>query len=193
MSGKISFYLFTNDTGLFWHRARLLRTFVVSLFAQQTKNSTSLIHLFFVMKVLQEVFAEHFVHPVFSEITAADPETLFFEQLQALLLEKAFDSRYTVPRLCRDIGMSASRLHRKLVALTGQPAVRMIQNLRLNKAKHLLLCQRHLPISEIAYICGFNDPDYFTRLFVRRTGVTPSRFRAGTGTGKIEKTGFLGE
>lgn len=145
------------------------------------------------METYSEVPVECLVHPVFSTLTAADSETLFFERLQSLLLEKAFDSRYTVPRLCRDMGVSASRLHRKLVALTGQPAVRMIQNLRLNKAKHLLLHHRHLPITEVAFACGFNDPDYFSRLFARRTGVTPSGFRTGVNERKREKSGFMGE
>lgn len=143
------------------------------------------------METYSEVPVECLVHPVFSTLTAADPEpeTLFFERLQSLLLEKGFDSRYTVPRLCRDMGVSASRLHRKLVALTGQPAVRMIQNLRLNKAKHLLLHQSHLPITEVAFACGFNDPDYFSRLFARRVGTTPSGFRAGKSGGKVGQSG----
>lgn len=187
MLSAIFFCRRTNDTGLFWRRGALPRTFVGSTVCATDEKFTTDILIVFVMKIFPEVPVECLVHPVFSSLTAADPETLFSERLQALLLEKAFDSRYTVPRLCRDLGMSASRLHRKLVGLTGQPAVRMIQNLRLHKAQHLLLSHRLMPITEVAYACGFNDPDYFTRLFVRRIGTTPSRFRTGTGGGKVGK------
>ncbi len=133
------------------------------------------------MKTYSDVFAINpspHLHAVFADPSVVvDPETLFLERFQALLLEKAFDSRYTIPRLCRDLGMSASQLHRKLIILTGQPAVRTIQNLRLNKARHLLLHQRYLPITEVAFACGFHDPDYFSRAFSKRFGVSPSRFR----------------
>lgn len=146
------------------------------------------------MKIYQEVSANGLLYhlpPGFPALTAvAHPETPFLERLRSVLLEKSFDSRYTVPRLCRDMGMSASRLHRNLVALTGQSAVRMIQNLRLQKAKHLLLQQSHLPITEVAFACGFNDPDYFSRLFVRHVGTTPSGFRAGRSGGEEGKSGY---
>jgi len=119
------------------------------------------------------------------------PDALFLEHLQLLLFEKAFDAHYRVPRLCRDLGMSASRLHRKLVGLTGQSAVRMIQNTRLQKARYLLLHHRHLPIAEVAYACGYDDPDYFTRVFSRRIGIPPGRYRS-EGVETDQKICFFG-
>lgn len=106
------------------------------------------------------------------------PDYHFLERLQHVLQENAFDSRYNVPRLCRDLGMSASRLHRNLVRLTGQSAVRMIQNLRLQKARYLLVHHQQLPIAAVAFACGFDDPDYFSRVFSHREGISPSRYRS---------------
>lgn len=107
---------------------------------------------------------------------AASPREEFMAKLREILQEKAFDSRYTVPKLCRDIGMSSSQLHRKLTALTGKPAVEIITVMRLEKAK-ALLANSSKTIAEIAYECGFDDPDYFSRAFSKRFGTTPTKFR----------------
>lgn len=47
---------------------------------------------------------------------------------------------------------------------------------RIEKAKELLRIS-DLPISEIAYEIGFQDPLYFTRLFKKRTNITPTKYR----------------
>lgn len=120
------------------------------------------------------------VYPSFQYVT--DPnelETQFLERLRTLLLEKAFDSRYTVPRLCRDIGMSSSQLHRKLAVLVGHSAISIIIAVRLERAKNLLLSDLCIPVNQIAFDCGFDDPDYFSRVFSKRFGVSPTKFRNG--------------
>ncbi|WP_410603613.1 helix-turn-helix domain-containing protein [Amycolatopsis sp. lyj-90] len=48
--------------------------------------------------------------------------------------------------------------------------------LRLNRAKELLATTR-LPIQGVAQAIGYEDAAYFTRLFTRRVGVSPGRFR----------------
>ena len=105
------------------------------------------------------------------------PEEEFVTRLYKILHQKAFDSRYTVPKLCRDIGMSSSQLHRKLTAQTNQPAIALIIRFRLERAKQLLAADPQRSISEIAFECGFDDPDYFSRTFSRRFGACPSKFR----------------
>lgn len=50
---------------------------------------------------------------------------------------------------------------------------------RISKAKELLLTQ--MSIKEISAETGFQDQNYFTRLFRKLTGFTPSEFRSNTG------------
>jgi transcriptional regulator GlxA family with amidase domain len=51
-----------------------------------------------------------------------------------------------------------------------------VQNLRLEEAKRLLESSDE-PVDEIGYVVGYEAPSFFRRLFKRRTGVSPGRYR----------------
>lgn len=46
---------------------------------------------------------------------------------------------------------------------------------RIEKAKKHLI-ENELSVSEISYACGFSDPFYFSKVFKKYTGYTPSQF-----------------
>lgn len=58
----------------------------------------------------------------------------------------------------------------------GKSVSDIIETRKLIEARQLLL-NTSLTVSEIGYELGYNDKSYFTRVFKRRTGLTPSEFR----------------
>ena len=64
----------------------------------------------------------------------------------------------------RELLLSRSQLHRKLNQLVGLSASRFMRSIRLEKSR-VYLQNPSRTIAEIAYACGFRDPDYFTRVF----------------------------
>jgi len=60
---------------------------------------------------------------------------------------------------------------------TGQSLSDYINDLRIGKASNLLLDQRNLTVSEVAYQCGFNSQTLFNRLFKKKKQVNPTEFR----------------
>ncbi|MBR3993023.1 MAG: helix-turn-helix transcriptional regulator, partial [Anaerotignum sp.] len=48
---------------------------------------------------------------------------------------------------------------------------------RLEESEKKLLKNPEMTISEIAYSCGFNDASYFNRCFLKKSRMTPSRYR----------------
>lgn len=52
-----------------------------------------------------------------------------------------------------------------------------VQGLRITRAA-ALLHDKDIPLTEIAYECGFSDQSHLTRVFKRRTGMTPGVFRS---------------
>ena len=78
--------------------------------------------------------------------------------------------------LARRCNRSLAHVSRTLRAATGQTATHYINGLRLDLAAQLLLTTP-MPIVEVAEECGLGNLGYFYRLFRKRFGVTPRRFR----------------
>ena len=68
------------------------------------------------------------------------------------------------------------QLYRKLKSLTNLSGNEFIRNIRLKRAVQLLETESYT-VSEIAYKVGFNDPSYFTRIFKKEYGKSPSEMR----------------
>lgn len=60
--------------------------------------------------------------------------------------------------------------------ITGRTIVEYINEVRLKKSIELLKTNS-MSITEIAMNCGFNDLNYFSRVFKKRYGVSPSKFQ----------------
>jgi AraC-like DNA-binding protein len=86
--------------------------------------------------------------------------------------------------LASDLGLSYSGFRKKFRRVTGLPPGRYQQQIRLNHACRLLQ-QSHSSITEIAERLGFENIFYFSRLFKRKTGMSPRDYR-GSGAGKGE-------
>lgn len=81
-----------------------------------------------------------------------------------------------VEELCRVACMSKSSLYRMFAQEYGVSPTQLIIEERLRFAKQLL--QKELvSIKEAAYAAGFNDPNYFSRLFKKVEGISPTEFR----------------
>lgn len=59
---------------------------------------------------------------------------------------------------------------------TGRPPIDHIHEFVVNKAKSQLMGTTN-SVGEIAYHLGFNSPNYFTRLFKSKTGLSPLKYR----------------
>lgn len=74
------------------------------------------------------------------------------------------------------LNISPNHLNKTVKAVTHKPPTKWIDEAILQEAK-VLLYQSDFPISEIAMAVGMEDQSYFTRLFKKYEGVTPSEFR----------------
>jgi len=84
---------------------------------------------------------------------------------------------FDVETFSREVGLSRTRLHRKLKALTDQSTTEFIRSLRLRRAAQLLADQSG-NVTDVAYDVGFNNLSYFTRSFKKLYGESPSAYAA---------------
>lgn len=73
-------------------------------------------------------------------------------------------------------GLSLRNFYRFFPPAVGCSPGHYLFRIRIGKAMDMLVNSR-LCISEIAYLCGFSDGNYFSKKFREFTGVTPSEFR----------------
>lgn len=87
--------------------------------------------------------------------------------------ENLNNGQFSVEMLCQEIGLSERQLQRKLKVITKKSPNQLIRSVRLQRAKALLL-QRSATIAEVAFLTGFANPSYFSKVFKKEFGVRPS-------------------
>jgi AraC-like DNA-binding protein len=100
-------------------------------------------------------------------------------RLQAILDEIAAgfaDPEFSLVEVARKFAISP-RYVQDVLHDTGSSFIERIRELRLNKARIMLVRGGTHKIVDIAYDCGFSDVSYFNRCFRRRFGAAPSKFR----------------
>ena len=108
-----------------------------------------------------------------NDISTVDKE--FLEKVIHLVETHMDHPDFGVIMLAKKVAMSPPILYKKMNAVTGMSVNDFIKSIRLKKAAILLL-QKELTISEIAYMVGFNDRKYFSREFKKQFGETPSKY-----------------
>ncbi|MBX2816670.1 MAG: AraC family transcriptional regulator [Saprospiraceae bacterium] len=93
------------------------------------------------------------------------------------LVEERFTHWHKVQEYAAELHISRKHLSQTIKKITGKVAKEHIQDRLTLEAKRLLL-HTSLPISQVGYEIGFEEPLYFSAFFKKRVGVSPSRFRA---------------
>lgn len=91
-------------------------------------------------------------------------------------LELNRDKDITSEDICRHIGCSRSLVSHQFKACTGVGIREYLTMLRLEDAK-ILLKNSNLTITDIAFTVGFSSSNYFTNVFKKAAGMSPSEYR----------------
>lgn len=81
----------------------------------------------------------------------------------------------TTDELASEACLSVSRFTHLFREATGRPVGDFILSMRIERAKELLVSE--LPVGEVARMVGFEDQNYFSRVFRAKVGVPPRTFR----------------
>jgi len=92
------------------------------------------------------------------------------------IIDENFDKHITIPPLARQVGINEAKLKEGFRELYGHPIHTYLLQLRLEKAKQLLL-NTSMPVTDITYHIGYSHVTHFTTLFKKEVGMTPTEFR----------------
>ncbi|MFI6278866.1 helix-turn-helix domain-containing protein [Streptomyces sp. NPDC050988] len=101
------------------------------------------------------------------------------EQVLQALARDAFKPLSVADHAARH-GMSPAELRTAVRRGAGCSPKDYLLGIRLGRAKELLAATE-LPVAAVARRVGYDDPAYFSRLFTRRVGTAPVRFREQQG------------
>lgn len=94
-------------------------------------------------------------------------------------VENNFDDvELSLNDIAAHVNFSPSHLSMVFSQETGKTLIRYITDVRMSKAKELLRCTSKRS-SEIGALTGYQDPHYFSYLFKKTQGITPTDFRNG--------------
>jgi AraC family transcriptional activator of pobA len=91
-------------------------------------------------------------------------------------IEDRFTRSHDLATYVKMLGVSTTQLRAACRKVARQPPTMLIQDRIIIEAKRILI-YTDTTVSAAAYRLGFQDPAYFSRLFQKRTGLSPRAFR----------------
>lgn len=109
------------------------------------------------------------------EVKGNDEELM--ERIMKVVNENMSDSDFNVEKMCDEVGVSRTQLHRKLKEMTGVPTSEFLRNIRLNEAARLIR-EHKINITQISYMVGFANNSHFSTAFKKYFGMSPTEYAA---------------
>lgn len=91
-------------------------------------------------------------------------------------IARDYDQPLSLPELASAVHWTPGHLSRVFHRLTGQPPRRFIESVRLRHARQRL-ASNDASVADVARSVGFDDANYFSRVFQRQLGLSPSQYR----------------
>ncbi|MGE7666637.1 helix-turn-helix domain-containing protein [Ureibacillus composti] len=100
-----------------------------------------------------------------------------YAELAADLVEEQYKNmKLSLIEVANQLGITSNYLSTIFSKHHGVPFKRYLQQFRIQQAQKSLVAT-DFTISEVAQICGFEDPNYFAKIFKTYTGQSPYRYR----------------
>lgn len=129
-------------------------------------------------KILRERFSKEIkVEPASIAVNSIDNE--FLEKAFAVAEKNLSNTEFNSEYFAKEMFLSRSQLHRKILAVIGQAPGEFIRTFRLKKAASLIL-EKRLSITQIAFEVGFSSPSHFTKAFRQQFNCLPTEFTERT-------------
>jgi len=91
-------------------------------------------------------------------------------------IETRFDRPFTLSEMADELSVSVSTLCKTAQSRSGKTVGQLAAEQRVQNAKRLLR-DPNLAVSNVAALVGIDDYSYFSRLFRKETGLSPTAFR----------------
>ena len=125
---------------------------------------------------LREHYARNF-YADSSELSSNQQDAKFLKTFVDYVNDHISEPDMSVIGVAEELGMSKTKLYTKVKGLTGESVVSFIANCRMRKAAKLII-EENLTMREVMAQVGIESQSYFTNLFKKVWGDTPTVFAA---------------
>jgi len=101
-------------------------------------------------------------------------------------MERNYDKKITLESLAGLFNVSIRQLNRLMRQEFGRSIIDVLHDIRIERAKRLLTESEEKVIT-VASLVGYDDPSFFSRLFLRHVGCPPSRYRQGLELRRLQR------
>lgn len=111
---------------------------------------------------------------------SADERNAAYVEETLKYIESGYARKIEVGDIAEQLNIDRSYLHRLFRRAVGMSVQDYLLDFRIKRASELL-ARTDYHIASIARSVGYDDPLYFSRLFRKKRGMSPSEYRAGKG------------
>ncbi len=104
------------------------------------------------------------------------PASWYYRQFQNQIGQH-LAQKLTIAEYAARLRISGTHLNRICREVADKSALDVIHDRTIQEAKRCF-AYTVMPIAEVAYQLGFNDPSYFSRFFKEKTGLSPKNYQA---------------
>ena len=97
-------------------------------------------------------------------------------QRAILFVTQRFKEEISMEQTAEYVNLSPYYFSKLFKLQTGENFSDYLTRLRIEESKRLI-AQRSLSLKEICYEVGYKDPNYFSRVFKKAVGISPSEYR----------------
>lgn len=164
-------YHFDNDTDITELINKLIR---ICSSGDKSKNIYADLSL---KELLIRLIQSQYLHQVQTSISQQSNQTR--QQFVLRYIQENLTEKILVNQLCRKAYLSRNQFFKWFREQFGVTPLDYINQERIKLAKQLLAGKRY-NITEVSARCGFNDVNYFVRIFRKTEGITPGVYQACT-------------
>jgi DNA-binding response OmpR family regulator len=134
----------------------------------------SIKNIFEQRRILKERYLKNYFVEA-QELTDSTNDREFMDHFIQLVESQLSNSDLDVDYLCREMGMSKTKLYHKIKGISGQSIGEFVRTFRLKKAAYIITHEDVL-LTDAMYRVGIQTQSYFTKAFKKEFGKTPSQF-----------------
>lgn len=130
-------------------------------------------------KQLKERFSQQ-VESKPKELAKFPKDQEFLSKVIELIEENMKNPDFTVDTLIGNFHYGRTVFYKKMKGISGYAPKDFIRIIRMKKAGKLFLEDPSLTVAEVSFMIGYDEPAYFSKIFKKHFGQTPSEYKKGS-------------